>query len=298
MRRKVKLTILTPIYNRVDLLPQVFTSLQSQTVKDFEWLVIDDGSTDNIQEYMHGLPEVDFPIHYHRKENGGKHTAMNYSHPYIQGEFVLILDSDDYLIPDAVEIILKDWQKYVGVSSVGVLSYERGGRQGEIISDRASVPNYYISDDIHFRVNQGVGGDRAEVVRTEIFKTLPLPTHENEKFMSEGWLWNNIAIKYQTVYIQKGIYICEYLEGGLTKSGRILRMKSPLNMMDSCKSFFQDEVCLKIQVKEMLLYCVYGLCSNLSIHKWLHNSGRPLRVLLTLPFGWLLFKYWKYKYSF
>ena len=298
MRRKVKLTILTPIYNRVDLLPQVFTSLQSQTVKDFEWLVIDDGSTDNIQEYMHGLPEVDFPIHYHRKENGGKHTAMNYSHPYIQGEFVLILDSDDYLIPDAVEFILKDWQKYVGVSSVGVLSYERGGRQGEIISDRASVPNYYISDDIHFRVNQGVGGDRAEVVRTEIFKTLPLPTHENEKFMSEGWLWNNIAIKYQTVYIQKGIYICEYLEGGLTKSGRILRMKSPLNMMDSCKSFFQDEVCLKIQVKEMLLYCVYGLCSNLSIHKWLHNSGRPLRVLLTLPFGWLLFKYWKYKYSF
>lgn len=298
MRRKVKLTILTPIYNRVDLLPQVFTSLQSQTVKDFEWLVIDDGSTDNIQEYMHGLPEVDFPIHYHRKENGGKHTAMNYSHPYIQGEFVLILDSDDYLIPDAVEIILKDWQKYVGVSSVGVLSYERGGRQGEIISDRASVPNYYISDDIHFRVNQGVGGDRAEVVRTEIFKKFPLPAHENEKFMSEGWLWNNIAIKYQTVYIQKGIYICEYLEGGLTKSGRILRMKSPLNMMDSCKSFFQDEVCLKIQVKEMLLYCVYGLCSNLPIHKWLHNSGRPLRVLLTLPFGWLLFKYWKYKYSF
>lgn len=298
MRRKVKLTILTPIYNRVDLLPQVFTSLQSQTVKDFEWLVIDDGSTDNIREYMHGLPEVDFPIHYHRKENGGKHTAINYSHPYIQGEFVLILDSDDYLIPDAVEIILKDWQKYVGVSSVGVLSYERGGGQGEIISDRASVPNYYISDDIHFRVNQGVGGDRAEVVRTEIFKTLPLPTHENEKFMSEGWLWNNIAIKYQTVYIQKGIYICEYLEGGLTKSGRILRMKSPLNMMDSCKSFFQDEVCLKIQVKEMLLYCVYGLCSNLPIHKWLHNSGRPLRVLLTLPFGWLLFKYWKYKYSF
>lgn len=298
MRRKVKLTILTPIYNRVDLLPQVFTSLQSQTVKDFEWLVIDDGSTDNIREYMHGLPEVDFPIHYHRKENGGKHTAMNYSHPYIQGEFVLILDSDDYLIPDAVEIILKDWQKYVGVSSVGVLSYERGGRQGEIISDRASVPNYYISDDIHFRVNQGVGGDRAEVVRTEIFKTLPLPAHENEKFMSEGWLWNNIAIKYQTVYIKKVIYVCEYLDTGLTKSGRSLRMKSPLNMMEACKSFFYDGVCLKIQLKEMLLYCVYGLCSNLSIHKWLHNSGRPLRVLLTLPFGWLLFKYWKYKYSF
>lgn len=296
--KNIRLTILTPTYNRAHLLPQVFNSLQKQTVKDFEWLVIDDGSTDSTADYMQNLPVVEFPVQFHRKENGGKHTAMNYSHPFIHGEIVIIVDSDDYLVPEAVETILTDWQRYADKSNIGVLSYERGGQDGKIISERADVPDYYVCDDIHFRVNHRVRGDRAEVVRTEIFKKFPLPAHENEKFMSEGWLWNNIAIKYRTVYIQKVIYICEYLEGGLTKSGRMLRMKSPLNMMDSCKSFFQDEVCLKMQVREMLLYCVYGLCSNLPIHKWLHNSGRPLRVLLTLPFGWLLFKYWKYKYSF
>ena len=296
--KNIRLTILTPTYNRAHLLPQVFNSLQKQTVKDFEWLVIDDGSTDSTADYMQNLPVVEFPVQFHRKENGGKHTAMNYSHPFIHGEIVIIVDSDDYLVPEAVETILTDWQRYADKSNIGVLSYERGGQDGKIISERADVPDYYVCDDIHFRVNHRVRGDRAEVVRTEIFKKFPLPAHENEKFMSEGWLWNNIAIKYRTVYIQKVIYICEYLEGGLTKSGRMLRMKSPLNMMDSCKSFFQDEVCLKMPVREMLLYCVYGLCSNLPIHIWLHNSGRPLRVLLTLPFGWLLFKYWKYKYSF
>ena len=297
--KNIRLTILTPTYNRAHLLPQVFNSLQKQTVKDFEWLVIDDGSTDSTADYMQNLPVVEFPVQFHRKENGGKHTAMNYSHPFIRGEIVIIVDSDDYLVPEAVETILTDWQRYADKSNIGVLSYERGGQNGKIISECADdVPDYYICDDIHFRVNHRVHGDRAEVVRTEIFKEFPLPAHENEKFMSEGWLWNNIAIKYQTVYIQKVIYICEYLDMGLTKSGRLLRMKSPLNMMEACKSFFYDGVCLTIQLKEMLLYCVYGFCSKKSICGWVGNSGRSIRIVLMLPLGWLLFKYWKNKNAF
>ncbi|MDD6133098.1 MAG: glycosyltransferase family A protein [Selenomonadaceae bacterium] len=296
--QKIKLTILTPTYNREHLLPRVFASLQTQTVKDFEWLVIDDGSTDNTEEYMQSLPMVDFSVRYYRKENGGKHTALNYSHRYIRGESVLILDSDDYLTPETVETILNDWQKYAGMSNVAVLSYEKGEKNGKIISERADMPDYYLSDDIHFRVNHCVHGDRAEVVRTEVFKNFSLPTHNNEKFMSEGWLWNNIAKRYQTVYIQKVIYICEYLDMGLTRSGRILRMHSPLNMMEACKSFFYSEVCLKIQLKEMLLFCVYGLCSKLPVYKWVINSGRPIQTALILPLGWVLFKYWKSRYSF
>ena len=282
----------------MQLLPQVFASLQKQTVKDFEWLIIDDGSTDNTEEYIQGLHTGDFPVQYHRKENGGKHTAMNYSHPFIRGELVFILDSDDYLIPEAVEIILTDWQRYADKSNIGVLSYERGGQNGKIISERANVPDYYVSDDIHFRVNHRVHGDRAEVVRTEVFKKFQLPAHKNERFMSEGWIWRSIAYEYKYIYIKKVIYICEYLDGGLTESGRILRMHSPLNMMDSCKTFFHDEVCLRIQLKEMLLYCVYGLCSDLPLTRWLRNSGRPGRIIAILPIGWLLFRYWKWKYQF
>lgn len=295
--KNIRLTILTPTYNRAHLLPQVFNSLQKQAVKDFEWLVIDDGSTDSTADYMQNLPVVEFPVQFHRKENGGKHTAMNYSHPFIRGEIVIIVDSDDYLVPEAVETILTDWQRYADKSNIGVLSYERGGQDGKIISERADVPDYYVCDDIHFRVNHRVRGDRAEVVRTEIFKKFPLPAHENEKFMSEGWLWNNIAIKYRTVYIQKVIYVCEYLDMGLTKSGRLLRMKSPLNMMEACKSFFYDGVCLTIQLKEMLLYCVYALCSDLSFKEKITSSNHPIKTLIMMPFGFLLYICWRFKYS-
>ena len=295
--KNIRLTILTTTYNRAHLLPQVFNSLQKQTVKAFEWLVIDDGSTDSTADYMQNLPVVEFPVQFHRKENGGKHTAMNYSHPFIHGEIVIIVDSDDYLVPDAVETILTDWQRYADKSNIGVLSYEKGGQNGKIISERADVPDYYVCDDIHFCVNHRVRGDRAEVVRTEIFKKFPLPAHENEKFMSEGWLWNNIAIKYQTVYIQKVIYICEYLDMGLTKSGRLLRMKSPLNMMENCKSFFQRETCIRVKMKELLLYCVYALCSDLSFKEKITSSNHPIKTLIMMPFGFLLNICWRFKDS-
>lgn len=298
MKQNIKLTILTPTYNRSQLLPRLFNSLREQTIKEFEWLVIDDGSTDTTEEYMKNLPILDFPVYFYQKENGGKHTAINYAHQYIHGDSVLILDSDDYLIPKAVEIVISDWEKYVNKYSIGVISYEKKGIDGRIFSEKADVPDYYVDDEISFRVNQSVGGDRCEVIRANIFKKYSFPIHKNEKFMSEGWLWNNIAKEYLTVYRKSAIYVCEYLTDGLTKIGRKLRMESPLGMMEACKSFFLDSVCLKIQIKEMLLYCVYGFSSNLSITHWLKNSGRPVRVSIFLPLGWILYRYWKWKYSF
>ena len=114
--------------------------------------------------------------------------------------------------------------------------------------------------------------------------------------MAESWLWNTMALNYKTVYRNKTIYICEYLEGGLTKSGRALRMKSPLGMMDDCRSYLNDEVCLKVRVKEMLLYWVYARCAGYSFAKELSTSGRPVGMTLTAIPGWMLYFYWKKKY--
>ena len=96
--------------------------------------------------------------------------------------------------------------------------------------------------------------------------------------------------------MQSFFYICEYLEGGLTKSGRALRMKSPLGMMDDCRSYLNDEVCLKVRVKEMLLYWVYARCAGYSFAKALSTSGRPVGMTLTAIPGWMLYFYWKKKY--
>ena len=113
--------------------------------------------------------------------------------------------------------------------------------------------------------------------------------------MAESWLWNAMALNYKTVYRNKTIYICEYLEGGLTKSGRALRMKSPLGMMDDCRSYLNDEVCLKVRVKEMLLYWVYARCAGYSFAKALSTSGRPVGMTLTAIPGWMLYIYWRKK---
>ena len=114
-------SIITPAYNRADLLPRCFESLQKQTCKDFEWLVIDDGSTDNTSEVIERFKQTEdaFPIRYVWKRNGGKHTALNLSHSMISGSFCFVLDSDDILIPTAIEEIISAWDQWKLDGEVG-----------------------------------------------------------------------------------------------------------------------------------------------------------------------------------
>ena len=298
MNDTIMVTVLTPTYNRAKTLPKLIESLGGQTSTNFQWLVIDDGSTDDTDSIFERLKNYDLPFQweYHKKENGGKHTALNFAHAYIKGEVVLILDSDDYLTDDAIETVEKEWPLYRNCADICGMSYFRGKKDGSHLSV-ANAHDIYIDDDIHYRVNNTkIKGDRCEIVRTDLFKKYPFPVYPNERFMAESWLWNMLALNYKTVYRNKTIYICEYLEGGLTKSGRALRMKSPLGMMDDCRSYLNDEVCLKVRVKEMLLYWAYARCAGYSFAKALSTSGRPVGMTLTAIPGWMLYFYWRKKY--
>lgn len=102
------ITIFTPTYNRAELLPRLHKSLQEQTNKNFEWIVVDDGSTDNTKEVIENIilqQENDFPIRYFYKENGGKHTAINRGVREANGDLFFIVDSDDILTFNSVELI-------------------------------------------------------------------------------------------------------------------------------------------------------------------------------------------------
>ncbi len=296
---KVKVTVLTPTYNRRKYLPELMESLQTQTNFDFEWLIIDDGSSDDTESYMLEvqLQKNNFPIKYYKKENGGKHTALNYAHPYIAGELVCIVDSDDYLFSDAIEVIINDWKKYSDCKGICGLSYLKQGKNGEIYSALAKK-DFYIDDDISWRTNCGIHGDRCEVIRTDILKEYLFPVLEGERFMPEGWLWTNMALQYKMVYRNRAIYCCEYLEGGLTKRGRLLRMQNPLGMMENCKANLIPQVCFRVQIKEMLLFWVYGLCAGYSSGRIADISGRPVRMMLCFLPGWVLYEYWSKKYHF
>lgn len=289
------LTILTPTYNRKDKLPRLYESLCAQTSKNFEWLVIDDGSTDKTEDYILSLLTDKFPIHYHKKHNDGKHTALNFAHPYIQGQYVAIVDSDDWLVPNAVETILKDWENCLSNKEIAVISYLKQFSTGTCMT---KVPTWktYLSNHIDYRINQTISGDQFEVVRSEIFTSYLFPVFPQERYVPEGNLWLTIASNYQTLYITVPLYKGDYLTDGLTKSGRTLRIKNPLGMMSNCKMYFQPRVKKTIQFKKMMLFGTYGLCARLSITQIIKDSGRLLTMSLVIPFSLVLHLYWKKKY--
>lgn len=129
------LTIITTAYNRQAEIKKLYESLTRQTCMDFQWLVIDDGSTDQTEEWFRNLTaheggSVPFEIEYHRKENGGKHTALNFSHPYIKGKWMTIVDSDDFLTDDAVETIVSKWRELEDDESIGGITFQKRQRGG------------------------------------------------------------------------------------------------------------------------------------------------------------------------
>ena len=108
-----KFTIFTPTYNRADLLKKLYESLKNQSFKNFEWLIVDDGSTDNTCETIQGFQEENIiDIRYIKKENGGKQRAYNVGVENAKGELFICLDSDDIYVENGLEIILKYWEKW------------------------------------------------------------------------------------------------------------------------------------------------------------------------------------------
>ena len=293
-----QLTIITPTYNRGELLRACFRSLTAQTNKCFEWIVVDDGSIDNTKETVAEIQsqKPDFSITYVCKENGGKHTALNASHPYIRGRYVLILDSDDTLTPDAVTEILTGWNLYADDPKVGVIRFARQTSDGRLCS--YGKKEYLPVDMLREHRIFAVSGDSCEVLRTELLKKYPFPVFDGERFLAETALWNRVAREASCVYINKGIYVCEYLEGGLTKSGKKLQISNPRGGMYNSNLRMDSRCGIREQVKAGLLYCCYGFFSGMNIHEILEKTEHSMIAGLSLLPGYVLYGYWKQRYYY
>ncbi len=296
---KSKLIIITPTFNRMHTLRKCFESLKEQTNKNFKWLVIDDGSKDDTELLMKEIIRQSnlFDVIYKKKENGGKHTALNYAYDFIDDEFILILDSDDFLTPDAVEFIYGKIEKYENDENICCISCLRKYTSGNIIG-KEYLFDEYISDHIKCRVNQNIYGDKAEIFRGKILKNNKFPYFKGENFIGEDVIWTKLGYDYKTVYINYPIYVCEYLEGGLTKSGRKMRVNSPKGGMERSLVYFNDKVKLSVKIKMMLLYIVYYLFSNEKEKKYFHRLKvyKFLYVIL-YPIGYFIWLYWSILYE-
>ncbi len=290
MEKIYAVTVLTPTFNRLYTLPRLYDSLCKQTNKNFQWLVIDDGSTDKTKEWFENLEAQDFCIEYHKKENGGKHTALNYSHSFIKGEYLVIVDSDDYLINDAIDTIIKEWSIYGKDELIGGITFQRKNQEGMILD--TSIRKKGIKT-IYQAINEGMHGDHCETVRTSLFKTYKFPVFEKEKYIAEMVMWVSIAKETKIVYENKAIYCCEYLQGGLTQAGRNLRIHNPRGGMYHAKFFMSNKFRLKIRIKNGLLYTAYGFFAG-EKGFYIYKKNKNIIIAICIIPGWILYKCWRH----
>ena len=241
----------------------MFQSLQKQTTKDFEWLLIDDGSTDDTKIIVEGMKQhAEFPIRYTYKENGGKHTALNVGMKQIVSELTFIVDSDDTLVPDAIETILQYHKKYRERKDLCGYSLLRRFPDGKI-NGKLFEPDEKVGTYIECRINaDDTQADKAEIFYTRCLKEFPFPEYRNEKFLGEDLVWIRMALKYKMVHINKAIYVAEYLGDGLTKNRRKNNIKSPNGCVARAKEFLRPELKLRYRIKGAMQYVVYSKFAN------------------------------------
>ena len=292
----MQLTIVTPAYNRADKLPALYESLCQQTSDDFNWLVVDDGSQDGTKQVIEKMEqEGRLLISYLYKPNGGKHTALNLAIKTVKTELFFIVDSDDVLTPDAVETILRDWDRVREQDLCGI-GYLRGYDSSAVIGDRYTADGL-VDTFINERYNRGVNGDKAEVWVTKCLQEAGgFPEFPGERFISESVLWIKMARKRKMLFRNKIIYITEYLAGGLSDSGRALRFRCPHLMAYGSLETMSKEFSWKIRLKETLLYIVYCKFGHWSLKRIWDCPYKILVLVGYLP-GLLLYHYWKKKYA-
>lgn len=286
------ITVLTPTFNRGGL-QSLWDSLQKQTVKEFEWLVVDDGSTDGTKNLITQLQEKsDFPIRYIYKNNGGKHTALNVGIQTICSELTFIVDSDDCVTDDAVESILKIHKKYRSQNNICGYAFLRVFPDGKVNGKKFDVDEK-IGSYIDVRVNgDDTGADKAEVFKTHCLKEFPFPEYPNEKFLGEDLVWVRMARKYEMVHINKAIYVGNYLEDGLTNNRRKHNIASPVGCMHRAEEFMESDLKTRYRIKGGLQYIVYGRFAGVKICDLIRKSRHKVLATVCTPGGLFLHSRW------
>lgn len=224
------ITIFTPTYNRGYIIEKLYQSLKKQTSKNFEWLVVDDGSKDNTEDIFEKikLEKKDFKIRYVRQENGGKHRAINHALDLAKGELFFIVDSDDYLTEDAVQKI-EEWIKTIPTKErykFAGIAGNKGENKKKIVG-KTFKGNFIDATSLE-RKKYNIQGDKAEIFFTEVFRKFKFPEFEGENFITENVVWYKMVSKNLKLrWFNEVVYICNYLEDGLTKAGRSLGQKNP-----------------------------------------------------------------------
>ncbi len=227
MEAQYRITVFTPTYNRAYILENLYRSLQRQSFRDFEWLVVDDGSGDDTDRLVAGwmAEENPFPIRYVRQENGGKCRAINHGLKLAQGELFFTVDSDDYLTDDALEKVDR-WERELPKDG-NFCGFAGNLGTAPDTTPNTPLPGEYYDGNAFDRYGI-VDGERAMVFYTAVHRQYLYPEFSGEKFMTEGVAWNRMAQDgYKLRFFNDIIWIYEFKADGLTKAGYDLFLNNP-----------------------------------------------------------------------
>ena len=284
------LTIFTPAYNRAYTLHLGYEALLRQTCQDFEWLIIDDGSTDNTRELVAGwIKENKIPIRYHYQENQGMHGAHNAAYRLITTELNTCIDSDDYMPDDAVEKIVTFWKKHGSNQVAGIIGLD-ADFQGNIIGttfteEQTTLGGFYA---------QGGKGDKKMVYRTEIINQYPeYPLFKGEKYVSLGYKYELIDQDYPLLTLNEVLVKVEYRPDGSSMNMFRQYIKNPQGFAFIRKSSMQ----LAPTAKRRFMEAIHYVSSSLILKNkcFIQESPKKLLTLCAIPFGIALYLFIRFK---
>ena len=284
------LTVFTPAYNRADLLTRCYESMCKQTNKNFIWMIVDDGSTDNTREISESWVKntKDFQVIYIYKENGGLHTAYNTAIANIDTELCVCIDSDDFMPNNAVGMILDFWKKNGSDKYAGIvgLDFDMDGNViGDMLPDIKSVNLIGLFTGKYNIVN----GDRTNVVRTELYKKYaPMKVFKGEKNFNPHYMHLQISEEYDFLVLNENLRFVDYQETGMTNSMLKQYRSSPNSFAEIRKLYLSfKDTSLKFKIKHSIHLASSCILAKKTMSSIKDNPYKLLSVI-ALPFGFAL----------
>lgn len=287
------LTVFTPAYNRAKTLPRTFKSLCEQDCKNFVWLIVDDGSTDDTACLVKRWQEQEngFEIKYIYKENGGMHTAHNIAYENIDTELNVCIDSDDCLADGAVRKIIAMWEKVKGKNYAGIIGLD-SDFEGKIIGKafpddmkETTLTGYYAS---------GGTGDKKLVYRTDVIKRYPsYPVFPGEKYVALAYKYRLIDQDYKLAVLNECLCKVEYQNDGSSATMWRQYVNNP-------KGFaFWRKICMQYPMsrKRLWIDCVHYVAESIIARnkRYIQESPNQAMTIIAAPFGIALSFYIKRK---
>ena len=277
-----RLTIFTPTYNRAYILPKLYDSLCEQTCQDFEWLIVDDGSTDQTKELIEEWrQECKVAIRYIYQDNSGKMMAHNKAVQKSSGELFMCIDSDDCLCSErVVEDTLSYWDRQISMIDSpnyigGLLGYKMIGGK------KQNFPQGMQITHLSELFNKGFSGETALLFRCDILVKYPFPYFEGEKFVTDVYVYDQIDRNYKFLLFPYYMQNCEYQIGGYSNNYMKL-------LFDNPKGFrAYHNQCVKFHKKGYLKSAICYIALSIRIGDWkmFRCSANPFLTALLFPIG-------------